>query len=114
MVFIQLKKKVKTLIYCEDLDYLTVCLESGTLITLQLEVSQQGFVCSDDEPEKTLRWMSKCQELTLEKKLLQSSDNLLFFFNYLQNEADTPQLDLRDPNKFVPQKNQEEIQESKL
>ena len=34
-------------------------------------------------------------ELKIDPKLASSSDNLLLSFNYVQNEADTPYLDVR-------------------
>ena len=38
MVFVNLGAKVKELIWCEQMDYLTICLDKGTLINLQLDV----------------------------------------------------------------------------
>jgi len=99
MVFVNLGAKVKELIWCEQMDYLTICLDKGTLINLQLDVQNQGTVLAEDEPEKTIRWMSKSGELKLEPKVLSQPDNVLFQFNYIQNQSDTPYLDVRVDSK---------------
>ena len=40
--------------------------------------------------------MSEASELKFEPKLFQNGDNQLFSFNYIQNEEDTPFLNVRD------------------
>jgi hypothetical protein len=54
-----------------------------------------GCVAPEDEPHKTKQWLSQMTELKIDPKLASSSDNLLLSFNYVQNEADTPYLDVR-------------------
>lgn len=34
-----LQSKVKELLYCDQLDYFTVCIDKGTLINLYIEIS---------------------------------------------------------------------------
>jgi hypothetical protein len=68
MVYVNLGAKIKELLWCDQLNYLTICLDKGTLINLQLDVASQGTVNAEDEPEKTLRWMTKSGELKLEPK----------------------------------------------
>ncbi len=34
-----LQAKVKELLYCDQLDYLTVCIDKGTLINLYIEIT---------------------------------------------------------------------------
>jgi hypothetical protein len=40
MASIQLEAKVKKLIYCQEMDYITVCLQSGILVSFLLEISK--------------------------------------------------------------------------
>ena len=83
IVHANLASKVKDLLWCEEMDYLTVCLNNGMLITIDVEVFCQGIVEANDEPEKTKMWMSKAEELKVNRKLLQSPDNPLLSFNYI-------------------------------
>jgi len=40
MAFINLQSKVKELLYCDNLDYITICLEKGNHITtLYLDIT---------------------------------------------------------------------------
>jgi hypothetical protein len=59
---------VKELIWCEQMNYLTICLQNGTLINLQLEISSQGTVLPEDEVNKTRMWMSKPGEVKFEPR----------------------------------------------
>jgi hypothetical protein len=60
MAFINLQSKVKELLYCDSLDYITICLEKGNHITtLYFDIAQKGFVDKEDEPSKILRWISE-------------------------------------------------------
>ena len=50
------------------MNYLTICLQNGTLINLQLEISSQGTVLPEDEVNKTRMWMSKPGEVKFEPR----------------------------------------------
>lgn len=43
-----LQAKVKELLFCDKLDYLTVCIDKGTLINLYVEIVSQGTVTQDE------------------------------------------------------------------
>jgi hypothetical protein len=70
MVHVNLGAKVKEIIWSDQLNYLTVCLASGVLIIIQVDVTSQGTVLETDEPSKTQMWMSKPGELKLTPKSL--------------------------------------------
>ncbi len=96
-----LQAKVKELLFCESLDYLTVCIDKGTLINLYIDITSQGIVSPEDSPEKTQMWCSEPTELKLEAKNFSKNDNLLLSFNYIQNESDTPSVDVRQTSDEV-------------
>ena len=71
-------------------------LQSGIIVNFFIEIESLGFLQEDEDEKQFEKQNPKDIVLKLDQKLITNSDNLLFQYQYIQSEDDTPFLDVRD------------------